>query len=290
MRRILIVALIGVIGAPAVARGQAVDAAEGLGAQYPQLRLPPRQYPPQFPPQSPPPSPGPFRPGLPPGPLTETEWGRWLLRERDRASLCGKVAIFSGLLAAGGLAAALKNPATPSPAELAAGVTGKRETFAHVVGVSTFLGGGLTFLTTLRCNAFSQQVVRELEWEGQRRGFAPPVPPPMTTREWVARVAGARATASVGKWMTMGGSAVMLLAGTAIRDYQPRPDQRNLARLGPGIVPFLIGYGFTLGGSTLWVSGAADVRSLEKRQPPPGTTVSLAPTSGGIGIGGVIRF
>jgi len=40
----------------------------------------------------------------------------------------------------------------------------------------------------------------------------------------------------------------------------------------------------------MWAWNAADVRSLERRQPPPGTTVSIAPTAGGFRIGAVLRF
>ena len=112
----------------------------------------------------------------------------------------------------------------------------------------------------------------------------------MTSREWVVRMANARADASMGKWMTMGGTAAMLAAGAAIRDYQPRPDQRGAARLGPGFVVFMIGFGSTVAGTATWAWNAAEVRSLERRQPPPGTTVSIAPTAGGFRIGTVLRF
>jgi len=279
MRRVLTVTLIAMIAAPAVARARSfTDAADGQSRQYPPVTLPPSPYPPQL------------RLAPAPPPLNEAEWGRWLLRSREQGSRCNKIAAITGGLAAVGLAAALKNPLNPSPEDLAHGRTGKRETFAHTVGAITALGGGLGFMTSARCSDYSRQIVRELELEGRRRGFGTPVPAAMTSRDWVARIAMARAQASSGKWMTMGGTAAMLAAGAAIRDYQPRPDQRGAARLGPGFVVFMIGFGSTIAGTTMWAWNAADVRSLERRQPPPGTTVSIAPTAGGFRIGAVLRF
>ena len=285
MRRVLIVALLVLTGVPAAAWAQsAAAAADGQWPRYPPAGGPPTQCPPHTPPY-----PGPYRPG-PPAPLTEAEWSRWLLRSREQASRCRKVTAFSGVLAAAGVAAAINNPATPSPQQIAEGVTGKRETFAHVIGVTTVLGGSLAFLSSARCSAYSEQAVRELEIEGRRRGFGLPRPEELTSREWVARVANARADAAVGKWMTMTGSAAMLAAGAAIRNYPPRPDQRGAARLGPGIGIFLIGYGATVVGASIWTANAAEARGLERRQPPPGTTVSIAPTAGGFRIGTVLRF
>lgn len=286
MGRVLIVAFLVLLGLPAGARAQVGADAESQW-QGPPVRLP-AQYPPQYPPPYPSPYP-PFRPA-PPVPLTEDEWGRWLLRSREQVTGCRKSLAASTIVTSVGLAAALNNEPNPSPADLAMGRTGKRETFAYVVGVATFVGGGLGFMTSARCASYAAQTVRQLELEGRRRGFAPPTPPALTTREWVSRIANAEATRSAGKWMAMGGSAVMLAAGSAIRNYHPRPDQRNIARLGPGITIFLLGYGVTAAGTALWASGAADVRSLNRRQPPPGTTVSITPRARGIRIGTVLRF
>lgn len=269
MRRALIVALLVLTGVPAAAWAQ--------WRQYPPVTFPPSPYPP------------PYRTG-PPAPLSEAEWSRWLLRSREQASRCRKIAAFSGVMAAAGVAATINNERTPSPQQIASGITGKRETFAHVVGLSTLLGGSLAFLSSARCSSYSEQAVRELELEGRRRGFGLPRQEELTSREWVARVANARADATVGKWATITGSAAMLAAGAAIRNYQPRPDQRGAARLGPGITVFLIGYGATAVGAAIWTANAAEARALERRQPPPGTIVSIAPAPGGFRIGTVLRF
>jgi hypothetical protein len=277
MRHVLTLALIALISTPAAALAQAAGITSGQWPQYPPI-APPR------PPYQPP-----IRLGPPP-PLTEAEWGRRLLQSREQASRCLKIGAFSGGMAAAGVAAAINNPVTPSPQDIATGVSGKGQTLAHVVGVATVLGGSLAFLTSARCSSYSEQTARELEIEGRRRGFGPPQLPVMTHQEWVARVANARADASVGKWMTLTGSVAMLAAGAAIRNYRPYPDQRGAARLGPGIGVFVIGYGATLVGATIWTTNAAEARGLARRQPPPGTLVSITPTVRGLRIGAVLKF
>lgn len=289
MRRVLIVALLVLTGVPTGAWAQSTDFADGQWP--PPVRRPAPQYP-QYPPPPQYPSPyPPFRPG-PPAPLSENEWARWLLRSREQVSKCRKTLAVSTIVAASGITAALNNELNPSPADLVAGRTGKGQTFAHVVGIASFVGGGVGFVASARCSAYAEQTVRQLEIEGRRRGFAPPTEPALTTREWVSRIADAEARRSAGKWMTLAGSAVMLAAGSAIRNYDPRPDQRGAGRLGPGITVFLISYAVTAAGTTLWVSGAADARSLQKRQPPAGsgTAMTIGPARGGISIGTVVRF
>ena len=111
-----------------------------------------------------------------PPPLNEAEWGRWLLRSREQASRCNKIAAITGGLAAVGLAAALKNPRNPSPEDLA------RRADRQARDVRARGGGDHGPRRRPRVHlerallVVLGQTVRQLELEGRRRGYGTPAP------------------------------------------------------------------------------------------------------------------
>lgn len=253
-------------------------AASEAGATTDQVRWP---YPPPRPVILPP---------APLPPLTEAEWSRWLLRADRQEQHCGRITFISGMVAAAGLSLMVQRDPTPSPEALAAGRTGKLETFTFALGAASLAGGGMTFLTASRCASQAHALVQQLEREGQRRGFGPPRPEPLSEREWIVRLTNARGQASFARQVVIGGSVVMLAGAYAMDRYQPPPDQRGLARLGPGVAVFFIGLGATVGGTVAWAHGAADVRALESQGPPPKVTWRIVPKRSGIAARVVVAF
>ena len=245
---------------------------------YPQYPPPPR-YPPSYPP------PGPRYPGpvAVSEPLTEDEWSRWMLRAQDQVSECRRNAVIGFGFAAAGFALAASNEHNPSPAELAAGRTEKMETFASTVGVVSMLGGGVALMSGGRCATYNRSLVEQLEREGRHRGFGPPVPEQLSRSEWLQRLAQARGNASLGKWMAFSGGMAMAAGGAAMAQYHPRPDQRGaVARLGPGIVLFTIGYGVAIGGTVLWSNETRRADALAARPPKSAVSLRIAPRGRGV--------
>jgi hypothetical protein len=229
------------------------------------------------------------RPQIPPD-MTEADWARTLVRARDRASSCTKTAVLSGAIAASGLVTASKHPATPTPGDLEAGLTGKRDTVLNAVGATSAVAGGIVFLSSGRCASYHRAIVDELEREGRRRGFGPPSLPPLSRDEWQSRIDNHERRTSIGRWLTMAGTAAMLAAGSAIREYDPKPDQRGVSRLGPGGPVLIAGFGTSVLGAVLWAEESAAVRRLRSRPPGPVVALELRRSGRAFGARFVVGF
>jgi hypothetical protein len=262
-------------------------AAAGLDDSSEQLR-----WPPILRPQPPPRYPLPPRRSRPPvqPDITEADWARTLVRARDRASSCTRTAVLSGAIAVAGLVSVSKHPATPGPEDREAGLTGKRDTVLNALGATSAFAGGIVFLSSGRCASYHRAIVDELEREGRRRGFGPPALPPLSRDEWQSRLDDHERRTSIGRWLTMSGTAAVLAAGSAIRDYDPRPDQRGVSRLGPGGPVLIAGFGASVIGAVLWAEESAEVRRLRNRPPGPVVAIELGRSGRGFGARFVVGF
>ena len=250
--------------------------------------------PPQIPP---PPSPRYPPPGVPPWtpapvlmPMGEQEWGQWLLRSQAEARNCTRIAFISGSVAAAGFALTMNYSRTPPLNDLAAGRTGKMATFGNTVGMLSVVGGGLALMGSAKCAGYNSSLAQQLEREGRRRGFGPPTPEPLNERAWLQRLASERSTAWMGKWATIAGGLAMAAGGAAIYAYDPRPDQRGAARLGPGIALFSIGYASSIIGSAMWANHSRLAREIAATPPKRTAALQIAPIRRGLRTNVVIAF